>query len=97
MRETVGGASVTSEVVVVVGATEVVVGATTVVVGATVVVVGATVVVGFTVDAGVPATMFDALDSPIALTALMVTEYVVPFVSPEMVNGLVVVAGFSAM
>ena len=95
MRETVGGASVTSEVVVVDGATEVVV-------GATVVVVGATVVVGFTVeagavDAGMPATMFDALDSPIALTALMVTEYVVPFVSPEMVNGLVVVAGFSAM
>ena len=77
VRETVGGAGVTSEVVVVVGATEVV--------------VGATVVVGFTVDAGavdagVPATMFDALDSPIALTALMVTEYAVPFVSPEMVN-----------
>ena len=59
--------------------------------GATVVVVGATVVV-----VGVPAKMFDATESPIALTALMVTEYAVPFVSPEMVNGLEVDAGFNA-
>ena len=73
------------------GATVVVVGATVVVVGATVVVVGATVVV-----VGVPAKMFDATESPIALTALMVTEYAVPFVSPEMVNGLEVDAGFNA-
>jgi hypothetical protein len=51
------------------------------------VVVGAVVVV---------VVVFDAAESPIALTALMVTEYVVPFVSPEMVNGLDVVAGFNA-
>jgi hypothetical protein len=57
------------------------------------VVVGAVVVV---VVGGVPVTMFDAAESPIALTALMVTEYVVPFVRPEMVNGLDVVAGFNA-
>ena len=57
------------------------------------VVVGAVVVV---VVGGVPVTMFDAAESPIALTALMVSEYVVPFVSPEMVNGLDVVAGFNA-
>jgi hypothetical protein len=57
------------------------------------VVVGAVVVV---VVGGVPVTMFDAAESPIALTALMVTEYVVPFVSPEMVNGLDVVAGLNA-
>ena len=62
-----------------------------VVVGAVVVVVGAVVVVG-----GVPVKMFDAAESPIALTALMVTEYVVPFVSPEMVNGLEIDAGFNA-
>ena len=55
------------------------------------VVVGAVVVVG-----GVPVKMFDAAESPIALTALMVTEYVVPFVSPEMVNGLEIDAGFNA-
>ncbi len=84
VRETVGGAGVTSEVVVVVGVTKVVVGATVVVVGATVVVVG------------VPAKMFEATESTIALTALMVTEYAVPFVSPEMVNGLEVDAGFNA-
>ena len=59
------------------------------------VVVGAVVVVVVVVG-GVPVTMFDAAESPIALTALMVTEYVVPFVSPEMVNGLDVVAGFNA-
>ena len=62
-----------------------------VVVGAVVVVVGAVVVVG-----GVPVKMFDAAESPIALTALIVTEYVVPFVSPEMVNGLEIDAGFNA-
>ena len=62
-----------------------------VVVGAVVVVVGAVVVVG-----GVPVKMFDAAESPIALTALMVTEYVVPFVRPEMVNGLKIDAGFNA-
>ena len=56
-----------------------------------VVVVSAVVVVG-----GVPVKMFDAAESPIALTALMVTEYVVPFVSPEMVNGLEIDAGFNA-
>ena len=55
------------------------------------VVVGAVVVVG-----GVPVKMFDAAESPIALTALMVTEYVVPFVRPEMVNGLKIDAGFNA-
>ena len=77
VRETVGGAGVTSEVVVVVGVTKVVVGATVVVVG-------------------VPAKMFEATESTIALTALMVTEYAVPFVSPEMVNGLEVDAGFNA-
>ena len=78
-----------SSVGIVVGASAL--GATVVVVGATVVVVGATVVV-----VGVPAKMFDATESPIALTALMVTEYAVPFVSPEMVNGLEVDAGFNA-
>jgi hypothetical protein len=57
---------------------------------------GAVVVVVVVVVGGVPVTMFDAAESPIALTALMVTEYVVPFVSPEMVNGLDVVAGFNA-
>ena len=62
-----------------------------VVVGAVVVVVGAVVVVG-----GVPVKMFDAAESPIALTALMVTEYVVPFVRPEMVNGLKIDEGFNA-
>ena len=62
-----------------------------VVVGAVVVVVGAVVVVG-----GVPVKMFDAAESPIALTALIVTEYVVPFVRPEMVNGLKIDAGFNA-
>ena len=61
-----------------------------VVVGAVVVVV-VVVVVG-----GVPVKMFDAAESPIALTALMVTEYVVPFVRPEMVNGLKIDAGFNA-
>jgi hypothetical protein len=58
-------------------------------------VVGGAVVVVVVVG-GVPVAMFDAAESPIALTALMVTEYVVPFVSPEMVNGLDVVAGFNA-
>jgi hypothetical protein len=58
--------------------------------GAVVVVVVVVVVVG------VPVAMFDAAESPIALTALMVTEYVVPFVSPEMVNGLEIDAGFNA-
>ena len=57
---------------------------------------GAVVVVVVVVVGGVPVMMFDAAESPIALTALMVTEYVVPFVSPEMVNGLDVVAGFNA-
>ena len=57
------------------------------------VVEGAVVVV---VVGGVPVKMFDAAESPIALTALMVTEYVVPFVSPEMVNGLEIDAGFNA-
>ena len=56
-----------------------------------VVVVSAVDVVG-----GVPVKMFDAAESPIALTALMVTEYVVPFVRPEMVNGLKIDAGFNA-
>ena len=56
-----------------------------------VVVVSAVDVVG-----GVPVKMFDAAESPIALTALIVTEYVVPFVSPEMVNGLEIDAGFNA-
>ena len=57
------------------------------------VVEGAVVVV---VVGGVPVKMFDAAESPIALTALMVTEYVIPFVSPEMVNGLEIDAGFNA-
>lgn len=58
-----------------------------------VVVAAVVVVVG---DVGTLVTMFDAAESPIALTALMVTEYVVPFVSPEMVNGLEIDAGFNA-
>ena len=58
-----------------------------------VVVAAVVVVVG---DVGTLATMFDAAESPIALTALMVTEYVVPFVSPEMVNGLEIDAGFNS-
>ena len=62
-----------------------------VVVVSAVVVVVVAVVVG-----GVPVKMFDAAESPIALTALMVTEYVVPFVRPEMVNGLKIDAGFNA-
>ena len=68
-----------------------------VVVGAVVVVVVVVVVVSAVdVVGGVPVKMFDAAESPIALTALMVTEYVVPFVSPEMVNGLEIDAGFNA-
>ena len=63
-----------------------------VVVGAVVVVV----VVAVVVVGGVPVKMFDAAESPIALTALIVTEYVVPFVRPEMVNGLKIDAGFNA-
>ena len=59
------------------------------------VVVGAVVAVVVVVG-GVPVKMFDATESPIALTALIVTEYVVPFVSPEMVNGLEIDAGFNA-
>ena len=54
------------------------------------------VVVVVVVVGGVPVKMFDATESPIALTALMVTEYIVPFVSPEMVNGLEIDAGFNA-
>ena len=46
---------------------------------------------------GDPVTALEAGDSPTPFTALMVTEYVVPFVRPLMVNGLDVVAGFSAM
>jgi len=87
---TVVGASAKGATVVVVGATVVVVVVASAM-GATVVVVGATVVVVVVV----PAKMFDATESPIALTALMVTEYAVPFVSPEMVNGLEVDAGFN--
>ena len=59
-------------------------------------VVEGAVVVVVVVVGGVPVKMFDAAESPIALTALMVTEYVVPFVSPEMVNGLEIDAGFNA-
>jgi hypothetical protein len=63
-------------------------------VGATVVEVGATVVeVG---ALGIPDTAFEAGESPIAFTALMVTEYAVPFVRPLIVNGLAVVTGFNA-
>ena len=61
-----------------------------------VVVVAVVVVVVAVVVGGVPVKMFDAAESPIALTALIVTEYVVPFVSPEMVNGLEIDAGFNA-
>jgi len=46
---------------------------------------------------GVSLTAFDAAESPTALTALIVTEYAVPFVRPVMVNGLVVDAGESAV
>ena len=60
------------------------------------IVVGASALGATVVVVGVPAKMFDATESPIALTALMVTEYAVPFVSPEMVNGLEVDAGFNA-
>ena len=61
-----------------------------------VVVVVVVVVSAVDVVGGVPVKMFDAAESPIALTALIVTEYVVPFVSPEMVNGLEIDAGFNA-
>ena len=61
-----------------------------------VVVVVVVVVSAVDVVGGVPVKMFDAAESPIALTALMVTEYVVPFVRPEMVNGLKIDAGFNA-
>ena len=61
-----------------------------------VVVVVVVVVSAVDVVGGVPVKMFDAAESPIALTALMVTEYVVPFVRPEMVNGLRIDAGFNA-
>jgi hypothetical protein len=47
--------------------------------------------------AGVPLTVFDAAESPMAFTALIVTEYAVPFVRPVLVNGLVVDAGESAV
>ena len=47
--------------------------------------------------AGVPLTAFDAAESPMELTALIVTEYAVPFVRPVMVKGLVVDAGESAV
>jgi hypothetical protein len=46
---------------------------------------------------GVPLTAFDATESPMALTALIVTEYAVPFVRPVMVKGLVVDAGERAV
>jgi hypothetical protein len=46
---------------------------------------------------GVPLTAFEATESPTALTALIVTEYAVPFVRPVMVNGLVVDAGERAV
>ncbi len=46
---------------------------------------------------GVPLTAFDAAESPTELTALIVTEYAVPFVRPVMVKGLVVDAGESAV
>ena len=46
---------------------------------------------------GDPVTALEAGDSPTPFTALMVTEYVVPFVRPLMVNELDVVTGFSAM
>jgi hypothetical protein len=46
---------------------------------------------------GAPLTLFDATDSPSALTALRVTEYVVPLVRPVMVMGLVVAAGFTGV
>ena len=67
-----------------------------VVVVVVVVVSAVDVVVVVVVVGGVPVKMFDAAESPIALTALIVTEYVVPFVSPEMVNGLEIDAGFNA-
>ena len=46
---------------------------------------------------GDPVTALEAGESPTPLTALMVTEYVVPFVRPLMVNKFDVVAGLSAM
>ena len=58
------------------------------------VVSGVVDVVGAVGDA---VTAFEAAESPTPFTALMVTEYVVPFVRPLMVNGLDVTAGFSAM
>ena len=45
---------------------------------------------------GVLVIAFEAVESPTSFTALMVTEYVVLFVRPLIVNGLDVVAGFSA-
>jgi len=46
---------------------------------------------------GVPLTAFDAAESPTELTALIVTEYAVPFVRPVMVKGLVADAGERAV
>ncbi len=46
---------------------------------------------------GVSLTAFDAAESPTALTALIVTEYAVPFVRLVTVNGLVVDAGERAV
>ena len=66
--------------------------------GGATVVVGAAMVVVIAAGAGatgIPVTALEAAESPISFTALMLTEYVVPLVRPLMVNGLVVVAGFS--
>ena len=76
------------------------VGATVVVVAVVFTAAGASVVVELTTGDGAtgdPVSAFDAGESPIPFTALMVTEYVVPLVRPLMVSGPVVVAGFSAM
>ena len=46
---------------------------------------------------GVTLTELEATESPALLTAFIVTEYVVPFVKPEIVKGDVVDDGLSAV
>jgi hypothetical protein len=49
------------------------------------------------VVAGVTLTELEATESPALFTAFIVTEYVVPFVKPEIVKGDVVDDGLSAV
>ena len=61
------------------------------------VVLGVLVVGVVATATGVPLMAFDAIESPAMFVALIVTEYVVPLVSPEIVNGLAVNTGDSAL